>query len=348
MQKKQIGCIDMIYENETYQATLEKILQYIPDEKSSFLITGATGLIGSFLVDLLHYSNQRGQKHKVYALSRSLKKLNDRFPYNDTFIHYIQQDVRLPFYDIPAAGYTIHAASNANPRLYVQYPAETLLTNIEGTKNALEYCKMNNSTFLLTSTFEVYGNIEGRDIYDEDSFGIVDANEIRSCYPESKRSAEILTRCCIEEYGIKGYITRLCSIYGPTMLISDNKAHAQFIRNGLHKENIVLKSKGTQIRTYMYVADTVSAILTVLAKGKNGEAYNISNENSIATIADVAKTVAKISGTKVVFETPDEEESKFYSKSQNCVLDNSKLRKIGWKGAYTLEEGLRETLTILR
>ena len=111
----------------------------------------------------------------------------------------------------------------------------------------LEYCKKNIDTrLLLTSTFEVYGKIDGIDVYSENMVGLVDFHMLRNGYTESKRCAEMLVNSYIDEYGINAVICRLASIYGPTMLLNDSKAHAQFIRNALHGENIALKSKGNK------------------------------------------------------------------------------------------------------
>ena len=177
---------------------------------------------------------------------------------------------------------------------------------------------------------------------------IIDQTVLRNGYPESKRCCELLVRSYVDEYGVNATIARLPSVYGPTMLKSDSKAHAQFIRNALNGENIVLKSKGEQIRTYCYVIDAVSALFKILLSGQNGEIYNISNENSVASIADVAKMCADIAGTEVVFDLPDSTEARGFSRSKNCILDNEKLRALGWKGIYSLRDGLEETLEYLR
>ena len=200
---------------------------------------------------------------------------------------------------------------------------------------------------MLASTFEVYGKLD-QDEYSEDDFGNIDFNSIRSGYPESKRVSELLFRSYFEEYGVDCVIARLSSVYGATMQKGDSKAHAQFLKNALDGEDIVLKSPGTQKRSYCYVVDAVSGMLTALTRGKSGEAYNIANDQSIATIAEMAQTIADIAGTKIKFELPDEIERKGFSKPQNCVLKTKKIKALGWKGKYSLASGLRETLSTLQ
>ena len=349
MPRKINGCIDMT-NNSVYRTALERVIPDIAINDGKILVTGASGLIGSCLIDLLLLANNRGRKFEVYALGRNAEKLKNRFSaFQDSeLLHIVEQDIRTPLDCSFEYNYIIHGASNADPRNYALYPAETMLTNLEGAKNILNYCKDHTSTrVIMLSTFEVYGNA-GKDIYGESDSGVVDQNQIRSCYPESKRCMEILTRCYVEEYRINGVIGRLCSIYGPTMSKDDSKAHAQFIRNALRGEDIVLKSKGEQRRTYCYVIDAVTALLTILEKGEAGKAYNISNENSVVTIAEVAKTVAEIAGTKLIYDLPDEVEKKGFSKPQNCVLDNKELKALGWQGYYSVDAGFSECIDILK
>lgn len=335
---------------ELYRASLLRFTDAIEVDRKSFLITGASGLIGSCLVDLLMLANERGRENHVYALGRSKSKLEQRFHeyLESEYFHIIEQDICHPLNDSLEFDYIIHGASNADPVKYAQYPVETMTTNLYGGMNVLEYGrKHQNCQIEILSTFEVYGNA-GRDEYSESDVGLIDFNQMRSCYPESKRAIETLSYCYWKEYGVKVNIGRLASIYGPTMAENDSKAHAQFLRNALAGKDIVLKSKGEQRRTYCYVLDAVTGILCVLLHGDYGTAYNISNENAVVSIAEVAQTVATIVGTKVVFDLPDEVESRGFSKPQNCILNNEKLRAMGWSGHYTLKEGLEETIHILR
>lgn len=340
-----------VYMHPVYKEEICQISKSIPVKDCTILVTGATGMIGSAIIDaLLNANHEFGKNIKILALGRNLEKMENRFSYDkSSFLSFVKQDIMTPLTVEANIDYIIHTASNADPRNYALFPAETLLGNVYGTRNMLEYCRVNKKTRLLvTSTFEVYGKKTGVDEYRENDSGEIDLNQIRSCYPESKRTAEILMRCYKKEYDVNIVIARLCSIYGPTMSKNDSKAHAQFIRNGIAKENIVLKSEGLQRRTYCYLMDAVSGILTVLFYGQNGEAYNISNEKSVASIAELAELVAKICGTEVIKLPPDSIEQQGFSRPQNCILINDKLLGLGWTSNYSLEEGLRKTIEILQ
>lgn len=336
----------MINKNSRYINSVKLIANEIDVDGGTVLVTGATGLIGSCIVDVLLEANHSfGKNFTVYALGRSEEKLLRKFG-NIKDVRYVVQNVADPI-EIDGLNYIIHAASNANPRSYALYPVETILTNILGAKSVLEYCKGNATRVLMTSTFEVYGKLD-KDEYAEDDYGIVDLDLIRSCYPESKRTAESLFKSYHDEYGVDCVIVRLSSIYGPTMKANDSKAHAQFLMNGLEGKDIVLKSKGTQKRTYCYVMDAVSGIIAVLFHGASGEVYNVANDKSIATIAEVAQIISELAGTKVIFGLPDDIENKGFSKSQNCILKTDKLKALHWYGKYDLKEGLTETFEILK
>lgn len=333
-----------------YQASLDEVIDAIEVNRKRFLITGASGLIGSCLTDLLLQSNASGKENHIYVLGRSKSKLEKRFSdyLRSEYFHIVEQDICSPLDDGLEFDYIIHGASNADPISYAKYPAETMMINMLGGINVLEYGKKHPYCQIeMLSTFEVYGNA-GKDNYSETDVGLLDFNQLRSCYPVSKRTIETLSKCYHDEYGVKVNIGRLASIYGPTMAENDSKAHAQFLKNALDGRDIILKSKGEQRRTYCYVIDAVTGILCILFHGDFGTAYNISNENAVVTIAEVAQTVAKIAGTKVVFDIPDELETKGFSKPQNCILLNDKLRALGWQGRYNLNAGIEETYMILK
>ena len=340
-----------IFENKYYQEDLNRIAEFLPNKKMSILITGATGLIGSCLIDALLYANYKfDRSYTLYATGRSEDKLKNRFSYavDNGSLHFIVQDIRDAISDNIELDYIVNAASNADPRSYALYPVETIETNVVGTINALEYAKRHKGTkVILTSTMEVYGIVSGKDSYSENDYGIIDFNQVRAGYPESKRVAELLCRSYAEEYNVQAVIARLGYIYGPTMSETDNKVVAQFIRNIIKHEDIVLKSEGIQKRSYCYVADVVSGIFVALFKGAASEVYNIASQNSIITIKDMAEVAAEISGSKVIFELPSEVETKGSSEAQDVVLGIEKLQSLGWNPLYTIRAGLERTVKIL-
>lgn len=304
-----------------------------------FLVTGANGLIGSYLVDYLDFIGA-----EVYAMSRSIDKLKFRFNNNQN-IKLIEQDLNEPLTIDDKFDYIIHAASNAHPLAFSQDPVGTMKANLFGTMNLLELAKKSNSKFLYLSSGEIYGNNIDHD-FTEDDLGVVDTKIARSCYPEAKRASETLCVSYCDQFGIHTNIARLCYVYGHTITDDNSRADAQFLRNALLGKDIVMKSKGAQRRTYCYVADAVSALLFILLNGVKSEVYNIANPNSIATIAQYAQILANIAKVNLKFELPDEIEQKGYSKQADSVLSAQKLINIGWSPLYDLNVGLEHTFKI--
>ncbi|MBQ9404133.1 MAG: NAD-dependent epimerase/dehydratase family protein [Synergistaceae bacterium] len=173
-------------------------------------------------------------------------------------------------------------------------------------------------------------------------------SKARSGYPESKRCGETLCLSYMQQYGLSVVIPRFSRTYGPTMQMSDSKAIAQFIKKGISGENIILKSAGNQLYSYSYAADAVSGLLTILTQGADGSAYNIADENSDITLKDLAELIAQYSGTRVVFELPDEKEARGYSAAVKARLDSSRLKSLGWRAHYDIKSGIKRTLDILK
>lgn len=324
-------------------------------QDSSILISGASGLVGTFLVDTIMYKNrQEALKCHIYAMGRNRSKAEQRFAaYNDALeFRFIEQDINsgLDMDKIPHAEYIVHLASNTHPIAYSTDPIGTVTTNIIGTSNLLEFavkCKSKRVAF--ASSNEIYGENRGdREVFDENYCGYINCNTLRAGYPESKRCGEALCQAYIKQKGLDVVIPRLTRSYGPTMLMSDSKAISQFIKKGLAGEDIVLKSEGNQYYSYTYVADAVSGLLTVLLKGEKGEAYNVSDEKSDIRLKDLAKYIADVSETKVVFELPDETEKAGYSTAVTARLCGDKLKQLGWKAKYDIQSGIRQTMAVLK
>lgn len=318
-----------------------------------FLISGASGMIGSFLIDVLMHKNRaEGANITITALVRNEERARQRFcAYaGDGRLRLVKGDINESLNLCGArADYVIHAASNTHPVAYATDPVGTVTTNIIGTNNLLKYAAENGcERFVFLSSVEVYGENRGdTDYFKEDYMGYIDCNTLRAGYPESKRCGEALCQAYIRREQMDIVIPRLARSYGPTMLKSDTKAISQFIANGVKKENIVLKSAGTQLYSYTYVADAVSGVLCCLLSGKCGEAYNIADPASDITLRDLASIIAGIAGREVVFEIPDAVESAGFSKATKAIMDGSKIKKLGWQPLYDMQRGLERTIALL-
>lgn len=343
-----------LYDNDLYLEDIEYVCGLnLPWEKlqgKSVLLSGATGLVGSFLVDVLL---SKGIDCTVYALGRSEEKARARFSKweNDPHYIFIPYDINKPLNrpDLGTIDYVLHMASNTHPMQYSTDPIGTITTNIIGVQNMLEFAVEHHATrFVFTSSNEIYGENRGDvEMFDEDYCGYINSNTMRAGYPESKRCGEALCQAYKAQKGLDVVIPRPTRSYGPTMLMSDTKAISQFIRKGIAGEDIVLKSAGTQYYSYTYMADAVSGLLYVLLKGENGEAYNIADERSDIMLKDLAATIACIAGKKVVFEIPDAVEAAGYSTATKARLDGSKLKDLGWSAKYDIQSGMERTILIL-
>lgn len=347
-----------VYENKDYMEDIDYVASLdLPWEKlqnRSVLISGATGLVGSCLIDVIMKRNAAGMNCKVYALGRNEEKAKERFEYatDNPLFHFVPYDISKPLIrdDIGTVDYVLHLASNTHPLQYSTDPIGTITTNIFGIHNMLSFAEKHNATrCAFASSNEIYGENRGdTEMFDEYYCGYIDSNTLRAGYPESKRCGEALCQAYIKQKGMDIVIPRLTRSYGPTMLMSDTKAISQFIKKAIAGENIVLKSAGTQYYSYTYVADAVSGLLTVLLKGESGEAYNISDVSSDITLKDLAAIIAGLAQKKVVFEIPDEVEAAGYSKATKARLDGTKLQRLGWHPRYDILTGMERTVGILK
>ncbi len=316
-----------------------------------FLVTGANGLIGSSVVDLLLYANQTKQLGlEVTVLVRNKEKTLERFKdFGKDAFRVLCQDVRDPLPETLAFDYIINAASNAHPRIYSRDPVGTLLGNILGLNNLLSGAvNYRPKRILEISSSEVYGERNnGNYTFKENEYGVTDCNRVRASYPEGKRSCEALCQGYIDQYGLDIVLLRPGRIYGPMMTLEDSKATAQFLKKAVQHETVILKSKGEQVYSFAYAPDTALAILYLLLYGKKGEAYNVGDKDSVVALKEFARIAAEAGGTSVKFELPDEVEAKGYSNSPGMILDCSKLEALGWKAQTDIKSGIQKTVNIL-
>ena len=302
-------------------------------ENSTIMISGGTGFIGSLLIEVIKYRNAHFNSNiKVVSISRHEHTENEA-------IKYIKADITEGISFNENVDYILHLASNTHPKQYAEDPVGTITTNIIGCNNLLKIAKeLHIKRFLLASSVEIYG--EGTPSpMDELYSGYINCNLARSGYNESKRTSESLCQAYRQQYGLDSVIVRLARVFGVDKK-HDTKAMSQFIDKALAGENIVLKSKGQQRFSYVYVADAVSAILKVLLDGESGEAYNVAADDEGFTLGEYAEYIAGLAGMKVVYEL---EQNDSVSKANYALLDSSKLKKIGWKPYFSVSEGLKQT-----
>ena len=317
------------------------------------LITGATGLIGSFLADaLLALNASHGAGVEIYAAGRSEAGIRRRFgqAMEDARFHFVPYDATKPAAFDFEADFIVHAACAAHPMAYATDPVGTMQANLLGTMGLLEYLRaQKGGRLLLLSTGETYGenpDLEGG--FRETDYGYINPMNPRACYPESKRAAETLCASYAAQHGVSALVARLCHVYGPTFTPQNSRADAQFLRNVLRGEDIVMKSTGAQVRSWCYVADAASALLLLLERGEAGQAYNVANRGAVASIRQYAETLARLGGMALRFDLPPAVEQAGYTRITRAVLNPEKLEALGWQPRYDLSAGLAHTLDALK
>ena len=311
---------------------------------SSVLITGATGLIGLSLARLFILMNEKYDADiTMHLLIRSREKLNSLLG------EYAQKDyIRAHTGDIISftsfdgdIDYAFHCASITNSKMMITKPVDTILTSVNGTENILKIAiEKNVKSAVYLSSMEMYGSYDG-DVH-ETEYGFVDPLAVRSCYPESKRMCENLCVAYYTQYSLPVKIARLAQTFGAGVLPGENRVFAQVANSAINTEDIVLRTEGTSVGNYCYIADALEGLLTILLKGNDGEAYNVVNESMSMQIREMAALVAsQIAGGEisVKFEIQDLSKSG-YAPETHMYLKADKLKKLGWQpvvhmtGAY--------------
>ena len=297
-------------------------------------------------------NKEYGERIQIIAISRNEQKARERFEiyWDAPGFSWISHDINKPLPELGNIDYILHAASNTHPCVYASDPIGTITANVQGTYQLLEYASSHHCRrFFFFSSVEIYGeNRMDVDKFDERYMGYLDCNTMRAGYPESKRLAETLCNAYASQKGLDFVIGRFSRVYGPTMSSEDSKAVAQFIKKAVAGEDIVLKSKGNQLYSYIYVVDAATATLCVLLKGESGSAVNIADSASDIRLKDLAALLAKEAGTKIIFELPDATEQAGYSTATKAMLDTTKIEQLGWKALTPIKQGIRKTVQILR
>lgn len=312
-------------------------------ENKTILVTGATGLIGFGLISTLNYINSKYELNiTVLALVRNRKRAVERF--QDILDYGMLELVCGSVEDLPILeqpiDYIIHGASQTASKEFITHSVETIQTSIIGTQNLLKLAKSKKVySFVYLSSMEVYGYpTRGHKVLEND-IGAFSPLNPRNSYPISKIASEALCCAYSKEYGIPAKIVRLTQTFGLGVNYSDNRVFAYFARCAKERQNIVLKTNGETERSYLYTMDAVTAILTIMLKGENGQAYNAADENTYCSIAEMARKVAFDAGIKVEFDIQSNSENGFPN-TLYMNLDTSSLKGLGWRPLEDIQQGI--------
>lgn len=342
---------------EDLEELFHRKIDYMRFDGKTVLITGAYGMLASYLVYMLAFLNEKGLHVRVLALVRSKDKFNLKFGEDFTKrypVEVIESDLHQPIEITEPIHFIIHAASMASPDKYVKYPVEVIEPNMIGTYHLLSLAKQKNTEgFLLFSTGDVYGEVDIPERITEETNGRLNPLDPHSCYGESKRMAEALCCAFYREYGVPTVSARISHTYGPTMDTEhDPRVFASMLKCALDGTDIIMQSDGSAYRAFCYLADATAAFITLLLKGTPGEAYNVSNTDefmSIRTFAEIVAGLRDDAKCKVVCrERPKDDNYLENHINRGNLLINDKLRELGWSAKYTTREGMMRTLTYLR
>lgn len=333
-------------------STLEDDLKYIAEyalpydvlKGRTVLVTGATGLIGSTLVRALLTIDDI----KVIAFVRNLRKAENIFEKNSN-LKIISGDIIMPLHIEEAIDFIFHCASITASKMMIENPVETLLTALDGTKNILNLAvEKKSKSVVYISSMEMYGSFDhiNHDVIESD-LGYIDPLKVRSNYPESKRVCENMCIAYMNEYNVPVKIARLAQTFGAGVSLSENRVFAQFAKSAVNNKDIVLHTDGLSEGNYCYTRDCITGLLTILLKGTNGEAYNVSNPLSHCTIRSMAEMVVKDiarNKIKVIFDIPNTNVFG-YAASTKLKLNSNKLQALGWKPTIDLKESYKRMIS---
>lgn len=307
------------------------------------------GLIGSVLVKAILLKNEISKLNtKLILLVRNQEEAEKIFGKSEQ-IMYIVSDITEYIAQNLEIDYVIHGASPTKSKFFIEKPVETMNISILGTKNILEQAKLSKvKSMVYLSSMEMYGTMSAENV-DEQKQGFIDPLNTRSSYSQGKRTCELYSYSYFCEYSVPVKIARIAQTFGAGISKTENRVYKVFANAVLSQQDIILKSAGTTIINFSYTTDTVIGILCILLNGKNGEAYNIVSDATNMTILDSAKWLAETYGNgkiKVKIEIPKEKSG--YAPDNNMILNNDKLKALGWNFQYDLKCGYDRLLKYLR
>ncbi|MCH2239363.1 MAG: NAD-dependent epimerase/dehydratase family protein [Blastomonas sp.] len=338
--------------SEDILSILQAQLPWRELEGATILVTGAGGFLASYFVEtLLAMQSKFGfGPRQIVGLVRNLDAAEQRFA-----AHRDRDELCLLKGDVTDSSvawhssldFIVHAASPATPKTYLTNPAGVIDANLMGMRNMLALADRHKSRVLFVSSAEVYGQVETIPIAEAD-YGYLDLESVRSCYGEAKRAAEVMGVAWAHQFGIHVSIVRPFHTYGPGVALDDGRVFADFVSDIVFGRDIVMRSEGTAVRAFCYVADAIEGFFTVLLKGASGAAYNIGNQNAALSIAELAELLVGLfpeKRLKVVKDETPREASYAVSPVAKNIPAIDKARALGWEPRVGPREGFLRMVT---
>lgn len=318
----------------------------------TMIITGASGLIGSYLVETIAYLNDSGILDKpcrLIGLQKRKVKRGDRLGYllNRPDIRFVSHNAAEPYMPEEKIDYFIHSAGMSAPAFFLSDPLGTIDINISGIRWILEYARQHTTeSILYMSSGEIYGNPPLEYIPTPETYpGNVSTFDSRACYTASKRLAEVLCRVYFEHFAVPVKVARPFIVYGPGLTVSDRRVMADFIRSGLEKKPITMLSDGADTRSYCYVLDATVAFFELLFSEKNGEVFNIASDLDEVSIKDLATLVHTIVGIGTPVGVKRQDAGFIKGAPARVLPDITKFKHtFGFTPEIGIEEGLKRTI----
>lgn len=306
-------------------------------EGTHFLITGATGLIGSSLVRALLALYR---EISITCPVRNLEKARTMYAADADKIEFIECDLLTYLLELKPNNvfqYIVHCASPTAGFYMVAHPVETYELAIESTRALLKHAYITNVCGMVyVSSLEYYGQMFDDRVITEDMMGYVDMASPRSSYPLGKQAAEYLCVAYAHEYGVKVKVARLTQTFGAGIAATDNRVFAQFARSIIDNQDIILHTSGESAKPYCYTTDCISAILYILLKGERGEAYNVANEDTYISVKEMAEFLRDHFNPQIEIRLEFHSEMG-YAPVTKLRLSTEKLRSLGWTPKYDLK-----------
>lgn len=319
--------------------------------KKTILLTGAYGMIASYIVYyILYLNNEKNMNIHLITVVRNRDKFYKKFNgvYGIDDIEVIQSDLATPLQIEKSVDFIIHAASLASPQYYGICPVDVIQPNVIGNYYLLQLAKEKKvEGYLLFSTGDVYGAVNPELKYiDENSFGHMDTLDIHNCYSESKRLAETMCKAFNVQYGVPTRIARIFHTYAPTIDVNnDPRVFASFVKNIVDGEDIIMKSNGLGKRSFCYITDAIAGYFAVLLYGKDAEAYNVCNTDQFISIRDLSECLVSLyPNRKLKVIMKKREKSENYVENvlllgNESIPDNKKLMELNWAPKVSVREG---------